>query len=92
VIVGAWAGPAAADQCSEDSDCPKGFTCEVGPAVACPEVACVDGADGEKCDEAPDCTTEEVHYCASIDCSADSDCASNHCAFVTDEDILGTCS
>ena len=41
-------------------------------SLACPEVACV---DGEKCEEAPDCSSEEVHQCVSIDCNADSDCA-----------------
>lgn len=88
VIVGAWAGPAAADQCSEDSDCPKGFTCEVSTAVACPEVACV---DGEKCEEAPDCGSEEVHQCVSIDCSADSDCADDMvCETVTTEECSGS--
>jgi len=87
VIVGAWAVPAAADQCSEDSDCPKGFTCEVSTAVACPEVACV---DGEKCEEAPDCSSEEVHQCVSIDCSADSDCADDMvCETVTTEECSG---
>ena len=74
VLLSVWAVPALADDCAEDSDCPKGFTCEVSETTACADLpAC---PEGENCEMTPPaCTTEEYRSCQSIDCSADSDCA-----------------
>ena len=67
--------PAAAESdpsCSQDSDCVKGWSCQVVGATGCAS-AC---APGEKCDAPPECGTEqEIKACRPGPCTADRDCA-----------------
>ena len=78
LLVLAWFGLAsrpahAQSTCSTDSECVKGWTCQVSGGVACGSPAC---APGEKCEEQPsDCTSAEFKSCQPGACRADSDCA-----------------
>ena len=63
----------AQSSCTADTDCVKGWTCQVSGGTACGAPAC---APGEKCDEQPiDCVAQEFKSCQPGPCSADSDCA-----------------
>lgn len=63
----------AESTCSADSDCVKGWTCQVTGGSGCAAPAC---PPNEKCDPQPvDCVTEEFKSCRPAPCSADSDCA-----------------
>jgi hypothetical protein len=61
----------AQQSCETDSDCYKGFICEVFSGGACPDIAC---AEGEKCPET-NCDSAEYRECVSGPCTNDSDCA-----------------
>lgn len=74
-VVGLLTTSAPALECDADADCPKGFTCESDEAVACPDAPPC--AEGEKCEEPADCVVETYSQCVSVDCSDDSDCASD---------------
>ncbi|HET7541182.1 MAG TPA: hypothetical protein VFK05_14995 [Polyangiaceae bacterium] len=64
----------AESSCNADSDCVKGWTCQVSGGTGCASPAC---APGEKCDPGPsDCVTEVFKSCQPGACQADSDCAS----------------
>jgi len=77
-----WPGGA----CASDADCIY-YNCAAGGICGGAGAAC---NFGEMCDTS--CSDDHVCGGAGLPCSVDSDCASNHCAFVTDEDFLGTCS
>ncbi len=63
----------AQSSCSADSDCVKGWTCQVSGGSTCTSAAC---APGEKCEQQPsDCTNVEFKSCQPGACRADSDCA-----------------
>jgi len=63
----------AQSTCSADSDCVKGWTCQVSGSSGCTSPAC---APGEKCDPLPsDCTSVEYKSCQPGACHVDSDCA-----------------
>lgn len=71
---------AAADptSCSQNSDCTKGFTCQVVGATACPGYACASktGAlDAQACPPPPACNPQTINGCLPGPCSTDSDCA-----------------
>src|SRR6188768_3160291 len=72
--LGLLARPAYAQStCTADSDCVKGWTCQVSGGAGCTAPAC---APGETCDPGPvDCTTEVFKSCQPSACHADSDCA-----------------
>jgi MYXO-CTERM domain-containing protein len=71
------AGSAAADtSCTQNSDCSKGFTCQVIGGTACPGYACpveIDG--GQACPPPPACTPQMIMGCEPGPCTTDSDCA-----------------
>ena len=59
--------------CTADTDCAKGWTCQVSGAVDCAVPAC---PPGEKCESQPaDCGHAESKSCQPAACHADSDCA-----------------
>ncbi|HET9953243.1 MAG TPA: hypothetical protein VFQ61_02000, partial [Polyangiaceae bacterium] len=58
-------------QCGDDSECAKGFSCQV-LAVSCVAPACPPGQD---CPTEPECDASEVRDCVPAKCSSDSDCA-----------------
>src|SRR4051812_26574769 len=63
----------AQSSCSADSECVKGWTCQVSGVTGCAAPAC---PPGEKCETQPsDCTTTEFKSCRPAPCQADSDCA-----------------
>ncbi|HEY3255066.1 MAG TPA: MYXO-CTERM sorting domain-containing protein, partial [Polyangiaceae bacterium] len=63
----------AQSSCSADSDCVKGWTCQVSGGSTCASPAC---PPGEKCEPQPnDCVTEVYKSCQPGACLADSDCA-----------------
>jgi len=62
----------AQSTCSTNTDCVKGWTCEVTGGGACAVPAC---PPGEKCDAPPDCVNVEYKSCQPGACRADSDCA-----------------
>ncbi|HKO52674.1 MAG TPA: MYXO-CTERM sorting domain-containing protein [Polyangiaceae bacterium] len=63
----------AQSTCSIDTDCVKGWTCQVTGGSSCGSPAC---APGEKCEQLPsDCVSEEFKSCRPGACRADSDCA-----------------
>jgi len=63
----------AQSTCSADSECVKGWTCQVSGGTACAAPAC---APGEKCEQQPiDCVNEEYRSCQPGPCRVDSDCA-----------------
>jgi MYXO-CTERM domain-containing protein len=70
---------AAADptSCTQDSDCTKGFTCQVTGASACPGYACLlmPGDDAGVCPPQPACDPTVIMGCAPGPCTTDSDCA-----------------
>jgi MYXO-CTERM domain-containing protein len=74
----AWVGLAsrpahAQSACSADSDCVKGWTCQVSGGTGCAAPAC---PPGEKCEPQPiDCVSEVYTSCQPAACQADSDCA-----------------
>lgn len=71
--------------CSADTDCVKGWTCQVSGGSACTSPAC---PPGEKCEAQPtDCTPVEYKSCQPGPCRADSDCASGMVCYThTDTD------
>ena len=63
----------AQSTCSTDSDCVKGWACEVTGGGACASKPC---PPGETCDPQPnDCANFEYKSCVPGPCRADSDCA-----------------
>jgi len=73
----AWFGlarPAHAESsCSTDSECVKGWTCQVSGGSSCASPAC---PPGEKCETQPsDCVNVEYKSCQPGACRANSDCA-----------------
>src|SRR6188768_2600375 len=72
--LGLLARPAyAQSSCSADSDCVKGWTCQVSGGAGCTAPAC---APGEKCEpQASDCASVEFKSCQPAPCQSDSDCA-----------------
>ena len=63
----------AQSTCSTDTDCVKGWTCQVSGGSSCASPAC---PPGEKCEEqASDCANVEFKSCQPGACHADSDCA-----------------
>lgn len=60
-----------ARECADDSECPKGFTCEQTVNLACPEIACAPDTECEpiECDSGP------LYECVSVECDSDDDCA-----------------
>jgi MYXO-CTERM domain-containing protein len=63
----------AQSTCSSDSECVKGWTCQVSGGSSCGAAPC---APGEKCEQQPsDCANVEYKSCRPAGCSADSDCA-----------------
>ena len=73
-LFGLASRPAHAEStCSADSDCVKGWTCQVSGGVACASPAC---PPGEKCEPQPsDCVNQDFKSCQPGACRADSDCA-----------------
>jgi len=64
----------AQSTCSADSDCVKGWTCQVSGGSGCASPGC---APGETCEPLPsDCAPAEYKSCRPAPCGADSDCAS----------------
>jgi hypothetical protein len=64
--------------CTADSDCTKGFTCQVVGASACPGYACAEpaaGVDAEACPSPPPCDPTVIKGCMPGPCTTDSDCA-----------------
>src|SRR5678810_723026 len=76
-----WPGGA----CASDADCIY-YNC-AGGICGGAGAAC---NFGEMCDTA--CSDDHVCGGAGMPCSADSDCASNQCVFVSDDVFQGTCS
>ncbi len=67
--------------CTANTDCDKGFTCQVVGGTACPGVAC---ASGQPCDASvPDCTPTDIKACVPGPCTADSDCATDMVCYAT---------
>ena len=63
----------AQSTCTADSDCVKGWACEVTGGGTCAARAC---PPGETCDPQPsDCVNVEYKSCVPGPCRADSDCA-----------------
>ena len=73
-LFGLTSRPAQAQSsCSVDTDCVKGWTCQVSGGPACAAPAC---RPGERCDEQPiDCVAQEFKSCQPGACSEKSDCA-----------------
>jgi hypothetical protein len=64
--------------CTADSDCTKGFTCQVVGASACAGYACAGpaaGVDAEACPPPPPCDPTVMKGCMPGPCTTDSDCA-----------------
>jgi hypothetical protein len=59
--------------CTTDTDCVKGFICQVVGATACPAIAC---APGSNC-TLPPCTPQTISQCMPGPCNTDSDCATD---------------
>jgi Cys-rich repeat protein len=85
------AGSAAADSsCTQNSDCSKGFSCQVIGGTACPGYACpaeIDG--GQACAPPPACTPQTIMGCEPGPCNTDSDCAAG---MVCNADSYETCA
>jgi len=62
---------AQAQTCEQDSECGKGFSCQVTGAGTCPAIRC---APGEMCMQ-PACDPVVYRECQPAQCSTDSDCA-----------------
>jgi MYXO-CTERM domain-containing protein len=58
--------------CQTDTDCGKGWSCQVTGGTACGAPACPPGAI---CDPAPACTNTVIKSCVPANCSTDADCA-----------------
>jgi len=62
---------AAQNSCSSDTECVKGWTCQVtggsGCGSACPS--------GQECAPAPDCAPQQIKSCLPGPCQTDRDCA-----------------
>jgi MYXO-CTERM domain-containing protein len=68
----------AANSCSQSSDCPKGFSCQVSNIeVPCEAIAC---DPGETCAQ-PICSPQTVSQCVPLPCTSDGDCASGMVCF-----------
>ena len=67
--------------CSKDSDCVKGWTCEVTGGSGC-GYAC---APGQDCPPPVDCVTTEIKSCRPGPCKADSDCESGMVCYTQSE-------
>ena len=62
-VIVAPAGAWAANTCAQNSDCPKGFACQVSEiATPCAAIAC---AAGETCTQ-PQCNPEMVSSCTPL--------------------------
>lgn len=64
--------------CTADSDCTKGFSCQVVGASACAGYACprpAAGVDAEACPPPPPCDPTVIKGCMPGPCTTDSDCA-----------------
>jgi len=91
-FVGATLSPIAAHAdtpCSSDSDCSKGFTCQMTGVSGCPPVAaCPLGGSGADCAVTP-CEPQVVSDCEPGPCSTDSDCADG---MVCHADVIEGCA
>jgi MYXO-CTERM domain-containing protein len=76
------AGTARADDstCQMDTDCGKGWSCQVvgGTACASGAPACPPGAP---CEAPPPCVNSEIKACVPAGCSSDTDCADGMVCF-----------
>jgi len=84
------ARPAAAESsCASDSDCVKGWLCQVTSSSGC-GYAC---APGQDCPPPPDCPTQEFKSCVPGPCTTDSDCATGMVCYTTQVgcDAVPTC-
>ncbi|MGO9833169.1 MAG: hypothetical protein ACLP1X_03045 [Polyangiaceae bacterium] len=65
--------------CTQNSDCSKGFTCQVVGASACTAYACPattgTDVDAQACPPPPACDPQVIMGCLPGPCSTDSDCA-----------------
>lgn len=87
-LLGFHARVAAADgSCSQDSDCVKGWSCQVTGGSGCAVAPC---PPGEKCDPVPDCAPQEYKSCVPGPCSADSDCATGMVCYHATETVCST--
>jgi len=73
----------AQSTCGADSDCVKGWTCQVTGGSTCASAAC---APGEKCESQPsDCVNEVYKSCRPGPCQVDSDCAAGMVCYTQTE-------
>ncbi len=62
----------AASTCAQNTDCPKGFSCETSTVYPpCPAIACAAGSD---CTQ-PVCAPETISQCTPLSCKSGDDCA-----------------
>ncbi|HKP56362.1 MAG TPA: hypothetical protein VJV78_06570 [Polyangiales bacterium] len=81
--LGAWVGGARAQECTGDTGCPKGFSCQVTAVSSCAAGAPTpDCGPNETCTRPamqplppPMCETKEYRSCVPAECMSDSDCA-----------------
>ena len=66
--------------CASDTDCVKGWTCQVTSATGCASAGC---APGQDCPPPPDCQNQEFKSCVPGPCKADSDCATGMVCFTS---------
>ncbi|MCL2448231.1 MAG: rhomboid family intramembrane serine protease [Polyangiaceae bacterium] len=76
-IVPATARAAGTDGgCTQDSDCAKGFSCQVSGVSGCPKVACPTPAADGAAPECDPCTPVMSYSCQPASCTTDADCGS----------------
>ena len=82
----------AQSSCSTDTDCAKGWSCQVSGGSGCASPAC---PPGQACETQPiDCSTVEYKSCQPGPCHADSDCADGMVCYTYTESAcpLGVCA
>lgn len=65
----------AQSTCEANTDCPKGYECQVTGGTACASTDC---AEGQDCPPPPPCEPEEFKNCVAVPdaCASDADCDS----------------
>jgi hypothetical protein len=68
-------GPARAQTCTSDGDCPKGLSCQADPVVSPPVAICYDGDGGGACTPVTTTSTPvATSSCRAASCASAADC------------------
>jgi len=82
LLICTWAASAQAQECVENDDCPKGWSCEASMGAAECDAPVPDCEPGSKCPEPAPCAAPvETRACHPASCATDADCGDGMVCF-----------